>query len=210
MNPCTCPDARGLPFQEYIAQVYRCPEHGFKTYEARHGGGRASGGRCPLCGAPAGTRHATFCRPSRPEPEPEPERSPEGVFEGMSRAGLSQLADAPVGTVMRINGHAVWRWEESSPITRILSDARPEGTVELTEEWMARQPDLGGPESALRAAMMQWKGLRTWWQERVPERWVTRLRWEPKREPEDLVQVYVPEPSEPVHRAITSYAGEPL
>lgn len=176
-------------------------------------------------GGAVGRMHATFCpahtRNPFPDPTwegfrrqgwgprqapPDPERSPEGMFEGMSRAGLSQLADSPVATVMRINGHTVWRWEESSPVTRILSDARPEGEVILTEEWMMRTPDLGGPQSPLRAAMMQWAGLREWSQEPDLLRLWTVLRWRPKPEPVDLVQVRDEMPG----TAITTYAGVSL
>lgn len=151
-----------------------------------------------LCGAPSGTRHATFCMGARFNPE-EPERDPEGLFHGMSRAGLSQLADLPVGTERRINGHTVWRWEESSPITRILSDGRPEGAVELTEEWMRHTDNLGGPDSPLKAAVMRWTGAgREWFREDVLGRWSTMVRWR--------TNPGTPTPG----TQITHYAGEPL
>lgn len=136
----------------------------------------------------------------RPEPWPDLESRPdEGVFEGMSRHGLCQLVEEPVGNSMRINGHEVWRWEESSPITRILSDGRPRGSVELSEEWMQHTPNLGGSDSPLRAAVLRWAGAgRTWYREDVPGRWSTLVAWDTA-------------PDGPrAGTVLTHYAGEPL
>jgi hypothetical protein len=205
VNPCTCPDPTTVGLGDYIAAAARCPHHGprFASGPRFKADGHGTRVRCPLCHAPQGTPHATFCKSRFTEPEPE--RSPEGVFEGMSRAGLSQLADEPVGTIRRINGHDVWRWEESSPITRILSDGRPEGTVDLHEAWLiAHNGNLNSEHSPLRRAVMRWAGSgRTWWRDEAPGLFGIRLTWRTERE-EVLVQV--PDTS----TELTTYMGAPL
>lgn len=167
--------------------------------------------RCAICSG-IGPTHATFCPlyaaasgyrftrerfQEQMRPDSWPDMLSRRDFEGMSAGSLEALALSHVGRTMQIGEHEVWRWEESSPITHILSDGRPEGRVVLPEAWCIRHPDLGGPESALKRAVQRWAGAGRWWtRDEVLGGWDIVIRWRTG--------------GEKPGQALTHYAGEPI